>query len=96
MPLSTTLIASALTEPILSGSVNDPALDLELTTATVDENSRAMIAGRHDIAEMSMATYVQARARGLDLIALPVFLGRRFLQPCVAFAPGAPRGRSSG
>jgi 4,5-dihydroxyphthalate decarboxylase len=89
MPLSCTLIASALTAPILDGTVADPNLDLALETATVDENSRAMIAGRFDIAEMSMATYVQARARGLELIALPVFLGRRFLQPCVAFAPGA-------
>jgi 4,5-dihydroxyphthalate decarboxylase len=39
---------------------------------------------------MSMATYVQARAQGIDLVAIPVFLGRRFLQPCVAFAPDSP------
>jgi 4,5-dihydroxyphthalate decarboxylase len=89
MPLSCTLIASALTAPILDGTVADPELALALETASVDENSRAMIAGRYDVAEMSMATYVQARARGLDLIALPVFLGRRFLQPCVAMAPGS-------
>jgi len=90
MALTVTLIASALTEPILAGAVADPALDLELSTATVDENSRAMIAGRFDVAEMSMATYVQARAHGAALLALPVFMGRRFLQPCVAFAIGAP------
>jgi 4,5-dihydroxyphthalate decarboxylase len=90
MALSVTLIASALTEPILAGTVADPALDLDLSTASVDENSRAMIAGRYDIAEMSMATYVQARAHGAALLALPVFMGRRFLQPCVAFAKGAP------
>jgi 4,5-dihydroxyphthalate decarboxylase len=89
MALSVTLIASALTEPILAGTVADPALDLDLSTASVDENSRAMIAGRYDIAEMSMATYVQARAHGAALLALPVFMGRRFLQPCVAFAQGA-------
>jgi 4,5-dihydroxyphthalate decarboxylase len=89
MPLATTLIASALTAPILDGTVSDPHLDLELSTATVDENSRAMIGGRYDIAEMSMATYVQARARGFALIALPIFLGRRFLQPCIAVAPRA-------
>jgi 4,5-dihydroxyphthalate decarboxylase len=90
MPLTVTLIASALTEPILSGAVADPALDLALSTASVDENSRAMIAGRFDVAEMSMATYVQARSRGQALLAIPVFMGRRFLQPCVAFAPHAP------
>jgi 4,5-dihydroxyphthalate decarboxylase len=90
MPFSCSLIASALTEPILNGTISVPGLDLAITTASVDENSRAMIAGKYDIAEMSMATYVQARARGLDLLAIPVFMGRRFLQPCVAFLPGAP------
>jgi len=94
MPFSCSLIDSALTRPVLDGVVAGPALDVTLTTATVDENSRAMIAGKLDVAEMSMATYVQARARGLELIAIPVFMGRRFLQPCVAFAPdstiGAP------
>jgi len=86
MPFSCSLIASALTDPILAGTVAADGVDLTFTTATVDENSRAMIAGKYDIAEMSMATYVQARAQGLDLLALPVFMGRRFLQPCVAFA----------
>jgi 4,5-dihydroxyphthalate decarboxylase len=86
MALSCSLIDSALTQPILTGAIADSGLDLTFTTATVDENSRAMIAGKYDIAEMSMATYVQARAHGLDLLALPVFMGRRFLQPCVAFA----------
>jgi 4,5-dihydroxyphthalate decarboxylase len=86
MPFSCSLIASALTAPILDGTVAANGVDLTFTTATVDENSRAMIAGKYDIAEMSMATYVQARDQGLDLIALPVFMGRRFLQPCVAFA----------
>jgi 4,5-dihydroxyphthalate decarboxylase len=91
MAFSCSLIASALTEPILDGTIAKPAgLDLNITTATVDENSRAMIAGKLDIAEMSMATYVQARDQGQDLLALPVFMGRRFLQPCVAFLPGAP------
>jgi 4,5-dihydroxyphthalate decarboxylase len=86
MPYSCSLIDSALTRPILDGAVSDPSLDITFTAATVDENSRAMIAGKLDVAEMSMATHVQARDRGLDLIAIPVFMGRRFLQPCVAFA----------
>ena len=90
MAFSCSLIASALTEPILDGVVKAPGVDVAFTTATVDENSRAMIAGKFDIAEMSMATYAQARDRGLELLALPVFMGRRFLQPCVAFLPNAP------
>ena len=92
MPVTCSLIDSALTRPILDGAVADPGLDATFTTATVDENSRAMIAGGYDVAEMSMATYVQARARGLDLIAIPVFMGRRFLQPCVAFAKNSTIG----
>jgi 4,5-dihydroxyphthalate decarboxylase len=95
MPLTCSLIDSALTRPILDGAVADPALDATFTTATVDENSRAMIAGAYDVAEMSMATYVQARARGLELIAIPVFMGRRFLQPCVAFAKNTTFGSPS-
>jgi 4,5-dihydroxyphthalate decarboxylase len=90
MALTCSLIASALTEPILNGTVKADGLDLTFSTATVDENSRAMIAGKYDIAEMSMATYVQARSHGLELLALPVFMGRRFLQPCVAMALGSP------
>jgi 4,5-dihydroxyphthalate decarboxylase len=97
------LIDSALTRPILDGAVTEPSLDVSFTTATVDENSRSMIAGGYDVAEMSMATYVQARARGLDLIAIPIFMGRRFLQPCVAFSknstigsPGELRGKRIG
>jgi 4,5-dihydroxyphthalate decarboxylase len=95
MPLSCSLIDSALTRPILDGAVAIPGLDLTLTTGTVDENSRAMIAGKYDVAEMSMATYVQARARGLELLAIPVFMGRRFLQPCVAFAKDSTIGSPS-
>src|ERR1700679_3008857 len=95
MPFSCSLIDSALTQPILSGAVTAPGLDLTFTTATVDENRRAMIAGKFDIAEMSMATYVQAREHGLELLALPVFMGRRFLQPCVAFARNSKIGSPS-
>jgi len=95
MPLSCSLIASALTAPILDGTVAAPGLDITFTTASVDENSRAMIAGKYDIAEMSMATYVQARQQGIELLALPVFMGRRFLQPCVAFLPNATIGSPS-
>jgi len=95
MPFSCSLIDSALTRPILDGAIADPALDVTLTTGTVDENSRAMIAGKFDVAEMSMATYVQARDRGLELLAIPVFMGRRFLQPCVAFAKNSTIGSPS-
>ncbi len=88
MPLKCTLIPSALTDPIVSGCLPASDLELTVTTSNVDENSRRMIAGEYDVAEMSMGTFVQARARGGDFTALPVFLGRRFLQPCIAYRRG--------
>lgn len=89
MALTATLIPSALTAPILSGTVTSDRLDFAFGKGNVDDNSRGMIAGRFDLAEMSIGTYVQARAHGADLIALPIFLGRRFMQPCVFFLPSS-------
>lgn len=90
MALTCTLISSGLTEPILTGSVAPSGLDATFSSANVDDNSRGMIAGKYDIAEMSIGTFVQARARGADFVAVPVFLGRRFMQPCIFFAENSP------
>ena len=90
MPLTVSLMASGLTQPVLDGTIAHPDLDLSLRTGSVDDNTRGMLSGAFDAAEMSMATFVQARTRGVDFVALPIFLGRRFLQSCVAFALAAP------
>lgn len=87
MAITCVLIPSAFSEPIITGAVSTSELDLAVSTGTVDDNTRGMIAGKYDIAEMSIGTYVQVRARGADFIALPVFPARRFLQPCVYVAP---------
>jgi 4,5-dihydroxyphthalate decarboxylase len=89
MAINATLIPSAFSEPIIAGDVRAEGLDLALVTGTVDDNTRGMIAGKFDVAEMSIGTYVQVRARGADLVALPVFPARRFMQPCVYFGAGA-------
>jgi 4,5-dihydroxyphthalate decarboxylase len=88
MAISCTLILHAFSEPIVSGTVDASGLDLAIATGTVDDNTRGMIAGKFDVAEMSIGTYVQVRARGADLVALPVFPARRFLQPCI-YVPAA-------
>jgi len=100
MAINATLIPSAFSEPIIAGAVSADGLDLAIATGNVDDNTRGMIAGKFDIAEMSIGTYVQVRARGADLVALPVFPARRFMQPCVYFganagitAPGDLRGK---
>jgi 4,5-dihydroxyphthalate decarboxylase len=85
MPLSATLIPSGLTEPVLKGAVRPDGFDIAFARGNVDDNSRGMIAGAFDIAEMSIGTYVQAKSHGVDLMALPIILGRRFLQPCVLY-----------
>jgi 4,5-dihydroxyphthalate decarboxylase len=84
-PLVCALIPSGLTQPVLKGAVATPGLGISFSPGNVDDNSRGMIAGKFDIAEMSIGTYVQAKSRGADLIALPIILGRRFLQPCVLY-----------
>lgn len=78
------LVAGPVTRPLLDDSAAASGVDLEVHAGTsVDRNSREMLEGRYDIAEMSLATFVKARELGAELIGLPAFTGRRFLQPCV-------------
>jgi 4,5-dihydroxyphthalate decarboxylase len=89
MALTCTLIPSAFTKPILDATIRPDGLELSLSSANVDDNSRGMLAGKFDVAEMSIGTYVQARSLGADLVALPIFPARRFMQPCILFAKGS-------
>ena len=90
MQISLALIRSALTEPVLDGAVLTGDLQLKLSTANVDQNTRGMLAGKYDVAEMSIATYTQAKTRGGDFVALPIFLSRRFMHPGMYFHPELP------
>jgi 4,5-dihydroxyphthalate decarboxylase len=87
--LRCSFVPSALTKPIIEGLVTDPELQLEISTGTADPNSRRMIAGELDFAEMSLATCVQAFALGSGFVAMPVFMSRRFLHSCVLVDPAA-------
>jgi len=81
--LTMSLIAGELTNPLIRGEVvvaGDAAWSIGAGTS-VDQNSRKMLAGAFDVAEMSFATFLRAREEGRDLIGLPVFTGRGFLQP---------------
>jgi 4,5-dihydroxyphthalate decarboxylase len=42
-----------------------------------------------DVGEMSLATFTKAREQGVPLVGLPLFTGRRFLQPSVTVARAA-------
>ena len=88
MKLTMSLVASALTDPILGGAVKIEGVALDARTAKmVDGNSRAMLELTFDVAEMSLATFVKARDDGVKLIGLPVFTGRRFLESGIGVRP---------
>jgi 4,5-dihydroxyphthalate decarboxylase len=83
------LVPSELTQPILDGKIAPAGIEWTLTSArSVDANSRQMLSGAFDVAEMSLATFLKAFERGSDLIGLPIFTGRGFLQPAVACRQG--------
>lgn len=97
LKLTASLTPGHLTLPIIEGAapIEDVELDIE-TETSVDKNSRKMLTGQFDIAEMSFATFIRARLDGFPIIALPIFTGRRFVQPAILCAPGSgitnPRG----
>jgi len=87
--IALSLVPSSLTTPLLDGSVKiDGVAVVPYAAKGVDDNSRAMLSGGFDVAEMSLATFARAKDRGAKLIGLPVFPGRRFIQPGVAIGKG--------
>lgn len=88
--LAASLTPEGLVLPIVEGKVAFDGVDLALTIQkSIDKNSRAMIEGRFELCEMSLATFVKARLEGLPIVALPAFTGRRFLQPMVVAREGS-------
>lgn len=82
MRITLSVMPTALTAPITSGDVRVDGAELEIfTPKTTDENSRAMLERRFDVAEMSVAAFTKALELGIGLRAIPVFTsGRRFVQ----------------
>jgi 4,5-dihydroxyphthalate decarboxylase len=85
------LVPGPLTDPILGKDVpvGGEATWSITPGASVDSNSRAMLEGKFDVAEMSFATFLKAFELGRDLIGLPLFTGRGFLQPGILCATAA-------
>jgi len=70
------------TRALLRGEVEVPGFAFACREApSTGESTRRLLDLETDAAEMSLATYVQARAEGRPLVAVPVFPARRFLQP---------------
>src|SRR5215212_5972710 len=90
LKLSMSLVPGPLTQPVLAGEVVPQGVDVSVAAGkSVDGNSRQMLNLAFDVAEMSLATFLKAREQGTPLIGLPIFTGRRFLQPCVLAAASA-------
>jgi 4,5-dihydroxyphthalate decarboxylase len=68
-------------EPLMDGSVQVDGVDLIPTYSHPAETFwRQLKFGEFEIAEMSLSSYLIARAQGADMIALPVFPSRRLFQ----------------
>jgi len=96
--LTMSLVPSELTQPVIDGTVAVEGAEWEISASkSVDGNSRQMLSGAFDVAEMSFATFLKACEQGRDLIGLPIFTGRGFLQPGVACVPviSRPEGLAS-
>lgn len=89
LPLTIGLTRSPYTEALFDGTVRPAGIDLKLRTEfgdgydNVGARHRDIIAGKIDGGELSISSYILAHLRGVPLIALPVFLSRRFRLRCM-------------
>jgi 4,5-dihydroxyphthalate decarboxylase len=68
-------------EPLMNGTVQAEGIELVPTYSHPAETFwRQLKFGEFEVAEMSMSSYLIARFRGADMIALPVFPSRRLFQ----------------
>jgi len=66
-------------EPLMNGAVKPEGIEIIPTYSHPSETFwRQLKFQEFHIAEMSMSSYLIARSRGADMIALPVFPSRRF------------------
>lgn len=84
------------TEAFFDGSVGLEGVELKLASQfgegfdNVGARHRKIIAGEFDGGELSISSFVLARARGIKLRALPVFLSRKFRHRCMYFPVHSP------
>jgi 4,5-dihydroxyphthalate decarboxylase len=68
-------------EPLMNGTVEAEGIELIPSYSHPAETFwRQLKFGEFDVAEMSMSSFLIARARGADMVALPVFPSRRLFQ----------------
>jgi 4,5-dihydroxyphthalate decarboxylase len=83
MPALTLSFASAANErtrPILDGTVKPAGIELHTVVSDPAETFWRMLRfGDFDVSEMSISSFLIAKSRGADLIAIPAFPSRRFM-----------------
>jgi len=80
LELSFASSANERVEPLLDGTIRPEGIDLIPTRSDPSETFwRQLRFAEFDVSEMSLASFLIARARGNDMVAIPVFPSRRFM-----------------
>ena len=80
LPLSFISGMNERVEPLFDGSVTVEGAELIATRSDPSETFwRQLSFQEFEMAEMSLSSYLIARSRGMDMIAIPVFPSRRFM-----------------
>jgi 4,5-dihydroxyphthalate decarboxylase len=73
-------------EPLLDGTVQPEGVELLVTHSDPSETFwRQLKFQEFEISEMSLSSYLIAKSRGFDMIALPVFPSRRFMHTQLSY-----------
>ena len=73
-------------EPLMDGTIKADGIDIIPTYSHPSETFwRQLKFQEFEVAEMSMSSYLIARSRGVDMIAIPVFPSRRFFHSDLSF-----------
>jgi 4,5-dihydroxyphthalate decarboxylase len=88
--LRASFVPSPLTKAMIDGTARPRGVELDVedntgktTAQIIEENSKRMVALELDVAEMSFGTFTRARDLNVPILALPVYPGRRYLQPAI-------------
>ncbi|HEY7322899.1 MAG TPA: hypothetical protein VIE89_35510 [Candidatus Binatia bacterium] len=73
-------------EPLMDGTIKAEGIDIIPTYSHPSETFwRQLKFQEFEVAEMSMSSYLIARSRGVDMIAIPVFPSRRFFHADLSY-----------
>ena len=72
--------------PLIDGTVVPEGVELVPTLSDPSETFwRQLRFGEFEISEMSLSSYLIARSRGMDMMAIPVFPSRRFMHTQISY-----------